>query len=100
MKLLSACVYEEAERETYWDPVEVRATRFHFQLGLTPTPVINSDVAEQMKIQFRDLPNTGASCSRGPNVQPELTINYQAAGNYTIVSAENQDGDRRKWSRY
>ena len=34
---------------------------FHFQKGLTLALVISSDGAEQMKIQFRDLPNTGAS---------------------------------------
>lgn len=39
----------------------VRVMCFHFQKGLTLALVINSDGAERMKIQFRDLPNTGAS---------------------------------------
>lgn len=41
--------------------LEVRVMCFHFQNGLTPALVINSDGAERMKIQFRDLLNTGAS---------------------------------------
>ena len=50
---------------------------FHFQNGLTPTLVINDDSAEQMKIQFRDLPNMGASAlMRTKLMQPERTINY------------------------
>lgn len=41
----------------------VRVMHFHFQNGLTLALVINSDGAEWMETQFRDLPNTGASPS-------------------------------------
>lgn len=54
--------------------------------------VINSDGAEWMEIQFRDLPNTGASPAHELR---RCTHNQQlitwAAGNYTAVSVENED---------